>query len=636
MKAKLEEKINKYNEAYRCGAKPLITDQEYDALINQYQLLYGEYTPKESHFQCLLPYYSPSLKKYKLEKDLLSWAQSYEQFVVMDKLDGMSIIIQYNNVNKNNINNNNNNNINNINNNIVVYTHGQEGVMGTNISYLLPYLNIPKNVDDCFVVRGELYIKKNIFEKYKQEYQSERNCISGVINGTKKKNYTMLSDFSFAAFEIQNSSLLISQQLEILKNNFEVPSYYITNQLNYQELVDDLKQKTNVPRDGKVIAADVCETVTNGLPLHKIAFKILGNTALTTVLTVEWNYSKHCLLKPRIHYNTIFLDGGHLSWCTGFNAQFIEKHQIGPGTQLLMTRSGCINPYIVEVVQSTVASMPQDYYEWNKTHCDIYGHVNDTVRIKRLCYFFKLLKAKFLAKKTIEKLYHHGLTTLQHYYDLKINQLLTIPGIKQASAERIITNIQKTLNQITLCKVMVGSCLFPHFGEKKCDTIINHCPTLFDICLNHQDNHLTINNLKNCPGIQDMAEQFLNNLPQFITFLDDTPTIKQELSQPINYVNDDIDKEQPINNGIDKELSLIKPIDCQNYPLQGQYIVFSGDKLLTEKAKLLGAVVEGDVTKRTTLLVVKTPGTMNAKEVKCTKLNIPIISLSQFKKQYQL
>src|SRR6516164_3031315 len=198
-KIELEEKINKYNEAYRCGASPLITDQEYDSLINQYQLLYGDYTPKECHFQCQLPYYSPSLKKIVIKDKLLAWALQYNNFVIMDKYDGMILIIHYDNTN------------------ISVYTHGQEGTLGTNISYLLKYLNIPKNVDNNFVVRGELYIKKDIFLKYKNQYTSERNCISGVINGTKKKNYKMLADFSFCAFEIQNSNLLVVQQLEILK-----------------------------------------------------------------------------------------------------------------------------------------------------------------------------------------------------------------------------------------------------------------------------------------------------------------------------------------------------------------------------------------------------------------------------------
>ena len=51
-------------------------------------------------------------------------------------------------------------------------------------------------------------------------------------------------------------------------------------------------------------------------------------------------------------------------------------------------------------------------------------------------------------------------------------------------------------------------------------------------------------------------------------------------------------------------------------------------------ARQKGAIVDANVTKRTTLLVVDQVGTMNNKEKTCMQKKIPILSLREFTKKY--
>jgi DNA ligase (NAD+) len=638
-KLEYERQLALYDNKYYSASAPSISDQEYDALITQYELVYGNYTPNViSRNKCVLPCYSPSLTKLKLKTKLLNWTESYKgPYVIMDKIDGMSLILEYTQ------------------DKITIYTHATDGIHGTNVSHLLPYLNIPKNImlnkNDILIVRGELFIKKNIFEKYKDngEYQSERNCIPGVVNATKNINYNILSDFSFNAFSIQkfviNSNiekLTISEQLIKLQEfNFDIVSYKIQNYINFEELTLALSQQTDIPRDGYVIANDIYEdNVKYGLPLNIIAFKIMGDCEETIVTQVEWNESIYCLLKPRINYNPVYLDGGNLTWCSGFNAKFIKDNNIGPGTRILITRSGSINPYIVEIIEPTEASFPNCKYTWNSTNMDIMCIVNDNVKIKRIYTFFKSLNVKYLGLSTIKKLYHGGLNDIISYYNATIDTITSIKGFNTKGAERLIESIKQSVLNATMDKVMNGSCIFQNFGSKKLNDILNYCQSLYNIILYNHENTLTLKDLQSVPGIKDCADNFLNALPDFIIFLNNIPIIKNKL---IEHYNKPILNDNNLILNIDNEITydniLNPPIiipDFKEMILIGMVIVFSGDKKLTETVKSMGAIVDNGVTKRTTLLVLDNLGTMNAKEVKCIKNNIPIISLKEFKDKYKL
>src|SRR4029077_3559984 len=109
------------------------------------------------------------------------------------------------------------------------------------------------------------------------------------------------------------------------------------NDVSYDDLVMQLEQPCPYLRDGLVLAQCEYEETTTDLPGNKIAFKMAGETRETTVTKVEWNVSKRQMLKPRVHYDPVFLDYANLSWVNGLNARFIETHYVGPGAKILIT-----------------------------------------------------------------------------------------------------------------------------------------------------------------------------------------------------------------------------------------------------------------------------------------------------------
>ena len=615
----LEVQLNKYDAAY-FHKTPLISDEEYNRLVHEYELLYGKYTPNSTegltHVKTKLPYYSPSLEKKKLLTELNLFKKNYVgPYIVMDKLDGCSIIIDYRDK-------------------ITVLTHSTDGYYGSDISHLLPYLNIPKNLQNV-TIRGELVINRQLFkEKYKGLYSSERNIIS-VINADKNIKSEIIKDFSYMAFEIQSSKDNLEKQLLQLKEyGFKVVPYIIEDDLDFDKLTEELKNgHCDFLRDGKVLSSLDIEEVTEGLPKHKVAFKTIGEILESKVVKVEWNISMHMKLKPRVNIEEIFLEGGNVNWVNGINAEFILNNNIGPGTVLLISRD--IVPKIYEVVEGTAASMPPDY-EWDENHTDIIGVVNDEVYIKRIYRFFDLVEAKNLGLKTIHKLYMAGFKSIQSILDATIENLIQVPGIKKKGTERILASIQSCLTNMTLVKTMAGSCLFPNFAEKKLQQILNNTPTLTKIMLDLSTNHLTVQDIQNVPGIKDTADIFIDNIENFKVFLSNIPTVKTILMN-IEIKSQDIDMVEIVcENEEEYDTPPLLIPDEKAFVLAGMVIVFSGDKKCTAAAIKLGAIVDKGVTKNTSLLVVDQIGTMNSKERRCIKDKIPIMSLKDFKEKYNL
>jgi NAD-dependent DNA ligase len=638
-KIELEKQLHTYDEHF-FHQQPLISDAMYDQLVEEYETLYGSYVPMSTggviHNKCKLPSFSPSLDKIKTQYDFNKWVEKYTgPYVVMDKVDGMSIIINYTD------------------NDIFIYTHCTDGIHGSDVSHLCKYLNIPKDIINL-EIRGELAIYKDVFSKYNEEYECERAMISGVVNATKNINYELVKQFTFFAFEIKNVPLKTSEQLAQLKQyGFTVPNYIIVNKLSFIDLSKELEEKIsyleenqflptkiNIPRDGKVIANDLFEQLpTNRNPLHKIAFKIVGDTEEVTVLGVEWNASKHGKLKPRIHFKPIQLEGGTLNWVTGYNAKFIVDNQIGANSILLLSRD--IVADVVSIVKGTKASLPTQPYTWNDTKVDFLVQVNDQVKIKRIYTFFDTLETKHVGLKTVEKIYNAGYKSVLDFYQLTLEQLCAIKGFQTKGATKILDSINNSYNNVTLAKVMTGSCIFPNFGEKRHQDILNNLPSITQ-CILFDKPMVSTDDVKNVHGIDSMATEYVQNIKTFKIFINILPKIKAKLID--NYNNEEkqllpiIDTTTVLIENKEEIVEyltppLIPPTD-KGSPLRGMTIVFSGDKKQTNECKKLGAIVDMSVTKRTTLLVVEKVGTMNSKERECMEKNIKIMQLDEFKAKY--
>ena len=399
-KKELESLLSELSDKYYNNTeekKELVSDDVYDSLVDIYTTKFGCYkvigAPAPSKNKEELPKYMGSLDKIRTEAELLRWTKKYPgPYVITDKIDGVSALYDGKKL----------------------WTRG-DGQEGTNISHILKYINLPK-IDKGFV-RGEIYMSKSIFEKkYKTDFSNTRNMVSGILNPlTKKPNVEALKDLVFLTYEFDDKSYTQSQsqQLDILEElGFKLPynEVVVDNDLTIEYLTNLImkrKSEADYDMDGLVIVNDKAIVAVNkDNPDNAVAFKVEGEVIQTEVEYVEWNPSKHGVLKPRVKVQPIKLCGVEINWATGFNAKFISDNKIGKGAKLLIVRSGDVIPYIKEVIEpADEADMPDIDYEWNETEVEIVLlDENDEVKMRKIVEFFKTLEAKFVGKSTIEKL----------------------------------------------------------------------------------------------------------------------------------------------------------------------------------------------------------------------------------------
>lgn len=485
---------------YNTGEETGLTDEQYDMLKETlYQRDPTLKIPvgaklRKGENRAKLPVWMGSMDKYVNDKDIQTWiSKQYEgddnMYSIGCKLDGVScLFVSENGEHK-------------------LYTRG-DGVIGADISYLFPYihgltrLQIPVSLvkkDTKFIVRGELIMKRDIFEsKYKVKFANPRNLVSGVVGAKTLRE--AISDIDFVAYEmVKPSQYIPSEQLERLSDyGFNVVDNMIVSrnrlvESSLVEILKDMKNNCDYHMDGIVIHRNYpYKRNISGNPKYAFAFKIRSEENITNVIVkqVEWNISKHGKYKPTIVFNEVRLFDTMVTHTSGFNAKFIVDNNIGPGSVLKITKGGEIIPDILEVLKPSPGGpqLPHNkVYVWNESQVDIMDPTgqNAEADIKRIAYFFSKLGVKHLAEKTVEKLYLSGFDSILNIINATQEDLEKVPGFGKRGAERIYTNIHSSLNREggVPIHLLLGSCgIFGHgIGERKLKVLFESIPNLLFI-----------------------------------------------------------------------------------------------------------------------------------------------------------
>lgn len=590
-----------------------VSDETYDSLLEIYTKKYGEYkivgAPVAKKFKEKLPKYLPSLDKLRTISELSRWMKKYTgPFVITDKIDGVSAVYGNNKL----------------------YTRG-DGFEGTNISHVIKYLNLPKS--SKVYARGEIYMPKDIFQKkYKDEFSNTRNMVTGLLNPlSKSPNVEALNDLRFAVYEYDDCTYTQSQsqQLDILEETgFDLPYNEVVVDTLTIEYLDTLirkrKTESNYDMDGLVIVNDVAvKPVTKGLPENAVAFKIEGEVVITIVKSVEWNASKHGVLKPRVNFDEVTL-GVKVNWSSGFNAKFIFDNKVGPGAKIKLTRSGDVIPYIKEVVeQADEPDMPDDEeYEWNETGVDIVLiDETDDVKVRKIVEFFKVLDAKFVGKETLKKLFENGFTTLQSIFDATPEKLVKVEGIRKKSAQRIVDAVKECICNVPLAKLSAASGMLGFgFGERNMEAILEVYPDILDYSEIEEDEMKE--KIIEIKGFSDKrASQFAKNIHSLKHFISihSMITIKKNEINEMEIIFDDDESDSD-----------------SKYSLKGKTIVFTGirDTKVEDIIKDRGGKVTTQVSGKTDILVVAQRYSGSTKEIKAEQLGKEILNMEDFTNKY--
>jgi NAD-dependent DNA ligase len=613
----LEKVIIYLNKEYRYGSE-IVSDDTYDEYVEKLKKL----SPNSPVLQEIgapvrqdlekidLPVHMGSMDKVKPDsKELERWLSKYEgPYFLSAKLDGLACLYS----------------------NGCLYTRG-DGSVGQNVSYLIPYLNLPKIKNPQggqIFVRGELIISTNTFnKKYKDSFPKARSVVSGTIN-SKKPDPKILKDIDFLAFEWlekrKNGKLLKalspSEQFSMLKDaSFQVPRNKLvrekpTSQI-FTKYLEDMKSRSGYEADGMIIADDTEYTKnTSGNPKYAVAFKVNSEGLRTTIREIIWEPSMYGILVPTIRFDTVVIDGDNVSYASAFNAKYVKENAIRIGTKIKVVKSGDVIPYISEVIGNEKKgqySMPDKKlgdYEWNENMVELVlknPMKNEKVLEKRFLHFFTSLQIKYINIGLVKKFIRAGFKLPSDIYYASVEELMEVEGVKIKSATKYFESIHEVMDKpIPLERLVKASLVLgPGFGEKKLYPLFVAIEIVSKTKTGYRYTVPTLEEIVEVEGFsQKSGTQFIQNFPLFKDFMRENSFLKIEFP----------------NSGDDSE-----------GPLSSYYILFTGvrDKKLSEKLASQGANIESNFTKKTNLLIVKDLTTNNKKVEKARKDKIEIVQI---------
>jgi NAD-dependent DNA ligase len=266
---------------------------------------------------------------------------------------------------------------------------------------------------------------------------------------------------------------------------------------------------------------------------------------------------------------------------------------------------------------------------------DIFATVElDNAKIQKLDLFFsggrqkRGMNIKGIAKKTIEALYNHGMTTITSILQASEQDIAKALGKKEEEGDDIsrnaraprkkgkkhtlkskkAANIREAIDEkfsepVDLALLMGATQLFPHARGRTVQKIVDKYPDILT---------KPPKKLEKVKGVgQDTLDGFLGALPKFKKFLKDNPQIKVYVTTS-----------QPSPTGI----------------LTGKSFVFTGkmEAGTREEAqnlvRQLGGETPGTLTKKVSFLVVGNLGGGGKKLTKADNYGVKIITESDFLK----
>ena len=617
----LSSLVKQANEEYYCNNEPIMTDDEYDLLIEYIKKKYpNNKVINEGHTKCVitknkvkLPYEMWSMDKIKPNsKALNKWISKYKgPYILSCKLDGVSGLYTTEGTTPK------------------LYTRGN-GKIGQDVSHLIPYLKLPETKN--IVLRGEFIVSKKVFEKKYNNFSNSRNFVAGVIN-QKKHEINKFKDIDFVIYEVIKPIFKPYEQIVYLNKELKT-EYPDINIVRYGK-VDKISEKIlskillmwknnyKYEIDGIICTDNNIYERSNSNPEHAFAFKMIISDQIveTKVLDVIWTPSKDGYLKPRVKIEPVTLGGAKIEYATGFNAKFIKDNSIGIGSIIKIIRSGDVIPHITDVVKSSeTPKMPDVKYVWNSTNIDIIlenKSDDNIVQQKNIVGFFTIIGVEGLGPGNIKKIYESGFDTIPKIIRMKKEDFMSIEGFKDKLSDKIHSSIQNKIENVSLSELMHATNIFGRgFGEKRFKTILTSYPDIFNDFKNKVNNVDIIEKLNKISGMADKtSKKFIDKLPDFILWIKET-----KLEDKLVLIK----KEK---NDYSKD---------KNNQLYGIKFVLTGfrDKELIDKLTNVGAEQLNSVSKNTDMVIVKSYDEDTGKVNKAKELNIKIITPEDLKKIY--
>ena len=262
--------------------------------------------------------------------------------------------------------------------------------------------------------------------------------------------------------------------------------------------------------------------------------------------------------------------------------------------------------------------MPSQSYKWNETKVDIILENmddNEIVREKNITGFFKGIEVDGLGSGNVTRIIDSGFNTIQKIIKMSINDFLKVDGFKMTMATKIHDGIRHKLESSSLITLMSSSNLFGRgLSEKKIEMIMNEYPDILT------SKETKIQKQEKIIRIKGMAEKsatiFVDKIDYFVEFLKEV--------------------------GLDYKLVIKAQTQTQTLTTQPTHVLFEKtivmtgfrDKNIETYLKGIGAKIGSSISKNTHLVIIKNIEEDTTKTLDAKKLNIPLITLDEFKQIY--
>ncbi len=353
----LEAEIRRHNRLYWDEAKPEITDVAYDVLVRKLRVLapaspvleeMGPTKPAEVGAEVRHKAPMLSLDKCYSVEELDDWAKSFTGSVVaMPKFDGIACSLHYDRSGK-----------------LVIAATRGDGVVGDDITAnAMRIADIPQRLRGAdrpavpLEVRGEIYMKLSIFERFKAEGMANpRNLTAGAIK-QKDADKSAAYKLSFAGYDLEGAGLETHEaELTLLeKLGFAHVDHFVLERedaVKGYERFAELRPTLDYEIDGVVFKVSSTREQTrlgstSHHPRYAIAYKFQGDAGSTTLRAVEWSAGPNRASSRRIAVvDPVFLSGVTVTRASLHHAGFIDKLGLTLGATVTLVRRGGVIPNV--------------------------------------------------------------------------------------------------------------------------------------------------------------------------------------------------------------------------------------------------------------------------------------------------
>lgn len=617
----LVELLNRYAYEYYTKDAPSVSDSEYDQLYRELVEL------ETAHPDEILPE-SPTHRvggvvlkgftKYQHQYPLYSLQDAFSReeleafdqrvrkefpsisYVCELKIDGLSISLTY----ENGV--------------LVTGATRGDGSVGEDITVNLKRVKdiplvLPEPVN--ITVRGECYMPRASFDRVNQirqengepEFANPRNAAAGTLRQLDTKIVAKRNLATFLYQEVsptdqssQEGVLEKLARLGFVVNQERVLAEDMEQIWDFIQKVAQLREDLPYDIDGIVIKVNdlaVQEELgfTVKAPKWAVAYKFPAEEKEAKILSVDWTVGRTGVVTPTANLTPVQLAGTTVSRATLHNVDYIAEKDIHQDDTVIVYKAGDIIPAVLRVVKDKRVS---DQALAIPTHCPSCQsellHFEDEVALRcinPLCpaqikeglnHFASrdAMNITGLGPAVVEKLFAAQLVEdVAGIYRLTVDDLLTLEGFKEKSAEKLYEAIQASKDN-SAEKLLFGLGI-RHVGSKVSQILLQEF---------HDLDQLATTDPERIASIDSLGMVVAESLKRFFA-QEGSKRLLQEL------------KEAGVN------LAYLGEKVAADAALSGMTVVLTGklERLTRSEAKAklesLGAKVTGSVSKKTDLVV---------------------------------